>query len=369
MLRPGETTEIQGSGAKPYVIKNVDGVIWSCTCPAWRNSGGKVDQKTCKHVQKVRGTGPQAAVPRAAPVQPGVVAGPNHDGKAITADPAYAQEILDRAASEGRKLRQDEKAKLHGPPVLLAHSFEDSDVDPTGWWVSEKLDGVRAYWDGRRFLSRQGNVFAAPDWFRAGLPDHPLDGELWIARGHFQATMSVVRRLDWGEGAKNVKYLVWDLPHLKSPFEERQEALEAACFASQSKVLKTVQQDRCKGKAHLKQELDRLVALGAEGLMIRKPGSLYEASRSHTLLKVKPFKDAEAVVIGHEPGKGKHKGRLGGLVVRLPSGKTFNVGTGFTDDDRRSPPAVGKTVTYRYTELTNDGIPKCASYVCTRDYE
>ena len=119
----------------------------------------------------------------------------------------------------------------------------------------------------------------------------------------------------------------------------------------------------------MKRELDELVALGAEGLMIRKPGSLYEVGRSHTILKVKPFKDADAVVVGHEPGKGRHKGRLGGLVLRLPDGKEFNVGTGLSDDERRNPPPVGSTVTYAYTEHTSDGIPKCASFLRVRPEE
>lgn len=358
MLGVGQTAEIQGSAAKPYVVKNVDGVVWSCTCPAWRNSGGAVDQKTCKHVKQVRGS----AAPAPSPVQ----AAP----KVITAAPERAEEIIARAAAQGRKLRPDEKTKLNGPPVLLAHSYEDSDVDPTGWWVSEKLDGVRAYWNGTDFLSRQGNVFHAPAWFKAGLPtDRILDGELWIDRGYFQNTLSVVRSLDAGERWRAVKYLTFDLPDSKKEFEERVLELEEMATASSSKVWKLVDHERCLGREHLKQLLDKLVALKAEGLMIRRPKSLYEVGRSSTLLKVKPFKDAEAVVIGHEPGKGKHKGRLGGLLVRMPDGKTFNVGTGLTDDERRNPPALGKTVTYRYTELTNDGIPKCASFVATRDYE
>ena len=371
----GDVTRVQGSGSKPYTLKNVGGVL-SCDCPAWRNVGGPIDKRTCKHLKKVRGDAAETArigafLKQAGAVQVTLTPAGLTGGKAITADADYAQTVLDRAASEGRKLRQDEKAKLHGPPVLLAHSFEDSDVDPTGWWMSEKLDGVRAYWDGTQFLSRQGNVFHAPAWFKAGLPDHPLDGELWIARQKFQNTISVVKRLDGGEAWRPVQYLVWDLPHLAVPFEARQDALEEVCTASSCKHLKVVYQTRCKGKAHLKQELDQLVAVGAEGLMIRQPGSLYVATRSSTLLKVKPFKDAEGVVVGHEPGKGRHKGRLGGIVVRTANGKEFNVGTGFTDDERRNPPKIGSVVTYRFTELTDGGtgVPKCASFVSVRDYE
>lgn len=384
MLNPGETTEVKGSAAKPYTVKNVDGIIWSCTCPAWKNSGGSVDKKSCKHIRKVHGDAAEAAriggVPSSrATVVAAVVAKPNgqaqahggqHNGRQITADATYAQSVLDRAAAEGRELRQDEKAKLHGPPVLLAHSFDDQeDLDPTGYWQSEKLDGVRAYWNGVEFISRQGNLFHAPDWFRMGLPTHPLDGELWIARKMFQKTISVVKRLEWGDGANLVKYVVYDMPHLTCGFEERMEALEQVCLSSNSKILKFHPQTLCKGRMQLKQDLDAIEALGAEGLMLRKPGSLYEAQRSNTLLKVKPFKDTEALVIGHKPGKGRHKGTMGALVLRMPSGVEFDLGTGFSDAERRNPPTIGSTVSYRYTELTNDGKPKCTGFLCLRDYE
>lgn len=358
MIALGQTVEMKGSGAKPYLLKNVDGKVYTCSCPAWRNQSGGV-VRTCKHLRaqlgsahedaRVAGSAPSAAPPAAPPS-------------------AAGQAAVARAAAAGRKLRPDEKAKLNGPPVLLAHPW-DQDVDPTGWWISEKLDGVRAYWDGKQFISRQGNVYTAPGWFTAPLPDHPLDGELWMGRQMFQKTISIVKTLDSGERWRDVVYVVFDAPHLTDPFEERMRQVDAFLRNRSGPNLRAVTQSPCLGKAHLKQELARLVALGAEGLMIRKPGSLYEAGRSHTLLKVKPFQDAEAVVVGHTDGKGRHKGVLGALVLRMPDGKEFSVGTGLTDAERRSPPKVGAVVTYSFTELTDGGIPKCAAFVAVRDYE
>ena len=403
-LVEGQPQYAQGSGAKPYEMKNTGGVL-SCSCPAWRNQGAKIDRRTCKHLRALLGSAAEdarigggtarpapAAAPSALPSTlpaPAPAAGgdsadevlaavfgraapqsaPQAFGPAEVVPDSERQRILDRAASQGRKLRQDEKAKLNGPPVLLAHPFDGSDVDPAGWWMSEKLDGVRAWWNGTDFVSRQGNIYMAPDWFKAGLPSHALDGELWIARQAFQRTISVVKRQDGGEMWRAVRYLAFDVPQLGAPFEERQRALGEICLSTGSQFLKLVDQAVCRGKAHLKQELDQLVALGAEGLMIRKPGSLYEAGRSHTILKVKPFKDAEGVVVGHTPGKGRHQGVLGALIVRIPSGKEFSVGTGLSDAERRSPPKIGATITYSYTELTNDGIPKCGAFVAVRDYE
>lgn len=399
-LIEGSPVYVQGSGKKPYELKNVGGV-YSCSCMAWRNQGLAIDKRTCKHLKKHCGDAEEAARIGGQSAQPALGTAPTAatvcnttkvplmaviaevadktaaegvqtvNGRVVTADASYAQTILDRAAKDGRKLRQDEKTKLHGPPVLLAHKFDDfEDLDPTGWWYSEKLDGVRAWWNGENFISRQGNVFHAPAWFKEGLPDHLLDGELWIDRGKFQATMAVVRRLDGGDMWKAVKYVVFDAPHLTDKgFEERLDALEKICLVSTNQFIKFHPHHRVQSRKHILDELKAVESLGGEGLMIRKPGALYEAGRSATILKVKPFKDAEAVVIGYEPGKGRHKGVTGGLLVRMPNGKEFNVGTGLTDAERRSPPKVGATITYRYTEHTNDGIPKCASFVCVRDYE
>jgi DNA ligase-1 len=287
----------------------------------------------------------------------------------------YQKSIVERAASEGRQLRQDEKAKVNGPALLLAQSWEDhEDLDPTGWHYSEKLDGVRGYWNGKDFLSRQGNIFHAPTFFKEGLPSVALDGELWMARQAFQSTLSVVRTDPRGNPGlearwRDVTYLVFDMPDHGGVFEARLTALRDLKSGNRIPFLRVHEHGRVKSRAHVLSELKRHVKEGAEGLMLRQPGSLYERRRSPTLLKVKDFKDAEAVVVGHEAGKGRHKGRLGALLVRMPNGKTFNIGTGFSDAERRNPPKSGSTITYRYTEHTTDGIPKCASFLCVRDYE
>lgn len=325
----GETTWIQGSGKHPYKLENQDGV-YSCSCPAWRNQKDAIDKRTCKHLKTLLGE---------------------------------EAELIRVAAAQGRKLRNDEKAKISGPPVMLAHAYDES-VDPTGWWYSEKLDGVRAYWNGTDFVSRQGNIFKAPDWFKRGLPDHPLDGELWIGRQKFQETVGIVKRMNGGDLWKKVQYIVFDVPHLDGPFESR--IRYASQCGQPGSFMRVLGHARVESQEHLLGLLKEFEAAGAEGLMIRKPGSLYEVGRSHSLLKVKPFKDAEAMVVGHEPGKGKHKGRVGALVVMLPDGKQFCLGTGMSDADRENPPAIGTTVTFRYTELTSGGIPKCASFVRVR---
>jgi DNA ligase-1 len=282
---------------------------------------------------------------------------------------AHAERILARAKSQGRSLRQDEKAKVHGPKVLLAHAYEKHPIDPKGWWQSEKLDGVRAYWDGRRFVSRQGNVFPAPDFFKKGMPPHPMDGELWMARRKFQDTLSVVKTAGRPEQWKKLKYLAFDLPAMPAPFEERLVKLKKVVAQTKNPHIGVVEHTRSLGREHLKKSLTSMVKAGGEGLMLRKPNSRYEPRRSASLLKVKKFRDAEAKVIAHQAGEGKNRGVMGALVVKMPNGKTFKIGTGFSDAVRRRPPKIGSKVTYRYMEVTDGGIPKGASFVAVRDYE
>lgn len=326
-LQDGESIEMQGSGAKPYVLKNVGGV-YSCTCPAWRNQSTAIERRTCKHLRKLRGE--EAERQRL--------------GAELPARPVATADAKD------------------GPPLLLAQTWDNA-TDLTDWWISEKLDGVRAFWDGKQFLSRQGNLFHAPGWFVAGLPDEPLDGELWIGRKQFQRTASIVRRQDQTDLWKEVRFLVFDAPRCDGGFEARLEFLAESLRAERQPYARLHEHQRCQGLPQLREELARVEALGGEGLMLRQPGSVYEVGRSFTLLKIKTFHDAEAVVLGHQPGKGKFKGLLGALAVQLPDGTEFSVGTGLSDAERATPPPIGSVITFRYQELSDGGVPRFPSFV------
>lgn len=325
---------MQGSGAKPYVLKNTGGV-YSCSCPAWRNQSIAIEKRTCKHLRKLRGDAvEEARIGGALPQRP-------------------------------MRYSTEEGEESSGPPLLLAESWDNA-ADLTDWWMSEKLDGVRAYWDGKQFLSRQGNLYYAPEWFTEGLPPVPLDGELWIDRKKFQRTVSIVRRQDKNDLWNEVQFLVFDAPAASGTFEERLSFLKDALATGAMKFAKLHAHERCKNLDALRAELSRIEGLGGEGLMLRQPGSKYVAGRSSTLLKVKTFHDAEATVIGHQAGAGRHKGRLGALLVRLPDGTDFAIGTGFSDREREDPPAIGATVTFRYQELSEAGVPRFPSWVGVR---
>jgi DNA ligase-1 len=252
---------------------------------------------------------------------------------------------------------------LEPPALMLAQVYEPG-VDVSGYWVSEKLDGVRAYWDGTHLVSRGGHRIRAPAWFVAGFPAEPLDGELWMGRGRFEELSGTVRRLEPEEDAwREVRYLVFDLPTLPQPFGARLDRLGELVREANNPRLALVEQARVQDTAALMARLDAVVGSGGEGLMLHRGGSLYRAGRSPDLLKLKPYQDAEARVVGHIQGKGKYLGMLGALEVEDGEGRRFRIGTGFTDAERRAPPPLGSRVTFQYRGRTEDGIPRFASFL------
>ena len=254
---------------------------------------------------------------------------------------------------------------------MLAKPFKEAE-DYTGWWMSEKLDGMRAYWTGSELFSRNGKPVHAPKWFTDALPDMALDGELMLGRGKFQETMSIVRKhtpvdKDW----RRITYYVFDAPMERGGCEARWDAAKRAVRGISH--VKMVEQVACKSPAHLKQVHDEIAALGGEGVMLREPGSSYEHRRSGSLLKVKMFDDNEARITGYEAGKGKHAGRLGAYEAVLTTGphkgKSFTVGTGMSDEERERPLRIGTIITVKHQGYSNSGHPRFPSFLRVRGRE
>lgn len=280
-----------------------------------------------------------------------------------------------------RQKKEDGGAAAAAFRPLLAHRWDEAGgPDPTGWWVSEKLDGVRAVWHGDRgeLVSRAGNRFDAPAWFTARLPrDVRLDGELFTARDDFQRCVSIVRSFGQPDRWKfAVSFRIFDVPSMgHAPFEERIAWLERRFARGPGRIrwVEVVPHERCRSRALLLQRLTAVCAGGGEGLMLREPRSRYVEGRSHSLLKVKRFLDADAVVHGHEPGQGRNAGCTGALRVEMldpasgaATGTAFRLGTGLTDHQRRHPPPVGAIVVYRYQALSARGVPRFPTFVGQR---
>ena len=258
--------------------------------------------------------------------------------------------------------------RAEAPPALLLAGRYHPGIDLADYWVSEKYDGVRGHWDGSALRTRGGERIAAPAWFTAGWPASALDGELWAGRGGFEQAQSTVARQQPDDAAwRRLRYMVFDLPAHPGSFDERLPALQAAVARIGQAWVVAVPQRKLASDAALQALLREVVRGGGEGLMLHRGASLYRAGRGDDLLKLKPFDDAEARVVGHLPGQGRHAGRLGALLVETPEGRRFKIGTGFSDAQRDSPPPVGSWITYRYRGLhEGSGLPRFASFLRVR---
>ena len=251
-IEDGDSVEVQGSSSM-YTLSR-QGTVYMCSCPAWKNQSAPVDMRTCKHLRGYLGE--------------------EAETKRLGSLPSRAASTRSASGKSG-PVNKKETA----PPVLLAHKWE-TEHDPTGWWMSEKLDGVRAYWDGERFLSRQGNEFHAPDWFARGLPQSPLDGELWMDRKAFQRTVSIVRRQDRSDHWEKIRYVVFDAPALEEPFEARLSYVEDRVRETGSEFVRALEHERCRGLEHLRKELERIESLGGDAALFRRQDR--QASIAHT---------------------------------------------------------------------------------------
>ena len=258
--------------------------------------------------------------------------------------------------------------RAESPPLMLAEIYRE-DVNPADYWVSEKLDGVRAYWDGNRLLFRSGHTIQAPDWFTRELPRTALDGELWMERGQFEKLSATVRRqqpmdAEWRE----VRYLLFELPQAEGTFTQRLEKLQQIVKSTpRAPWLGMIEQIRILSPDALRKKLNTVVSAGGEGLMLHRADAPFRSGRTEDLLKLKPYLDQEATVIEHIPGKGRLTGRMGSLLVETDEGRRFRLGTGFSDEQRLHPPPIGSRVTYQYRGLTAKGLPRFASFLRIRE--
>lgn len=269
------------------------------------------------------------------------------------------------AAGPVRAQAAADTTRMPWQPMLAKEA--DAGIDPQGFLVSEKLDGVRALWDGQRLWFRSGLPIVAPAAFLAQLPAAGLDGELWLGRAQFESLVGTVRRSTADEKAwSGVRFMAFDMPREPGPFAQRAAALAALGQRHHRPAFGVVPQRRVAAAAQLAAWLQQVVAAQGEGLMLHRADALWRSGRSDALLKLKPQADAEAQVVAHLPGLGRHAGRLGALRVRTAEGLEFKLGTGFSDAQREQPPELGSWVTYTYRGLTDAGVPRFAAFLRMR---
>ncbi len=237
--------------------------------------------------------------------------------------------------------------------VMLAKKYTNQSV--SGWLASEKLDGVRGYWNGSQMMSRNGNPYPAPQQFIENFPDFPLDGELYSQRGEFAMLSGLVRSgKDWSK----IKYYVFDVPMAKGGLLQRLEKIQRWLKHNPNPNIVIIPQRKVKNFAEALAMRQAIEQGGGEGVILRDPDSPYLSKRTNTMLKLKKDDDAECIVTQYLAGKGKYRGQMGAILCRLPNGQSIKIGSGFNDSERIHPPAIGSTITYRYNGLTKNGKPR-----------
>ena len=253
-----------------------------------------------------------------------------------------------------------------GEPALQKPIVYTDQENITGWVMSEKLDGIRGYWDGIRMYTRKGIPLHPPPWFIENFPPFSLDGELWSKRSDFEFIQSVVLDQTPGEGWEHITYNIFEVPNEKGDFLFRLNRARTWFEAHKNTHARIIPQIRIKEKSDMEEFLKEIESMEGEGVILKNPDISYHTGRSPHILKVKNFQDMEGVVIGINKGKGKYKNLMGSMTVKLENGTTFKLGTGFSDKIRHTPPQPGSTVTFKYHGLTKNGIPKFASFLRVR---
>ncbi len=258
-------------------------------------------------------------------------------------------------------------AKNMRPPLMLANVYHPG-IALADYWVSEKYDGVRGYWDGQALWTRGGEPVHAPAWFTANWPKTAMDGELWVARGQFEQAVSTVRQQTPDDDAwRKMHFMVFDVPAYPGTFNERIRVLKNLIHKLAKPWVVYVTQTKASDQKSLDSMLAQVIKLNGEGLALHRGDSYYRGVRSDDLLKIKPHADAEAKIIAVIPGKGKYHGMMGALLVETDDGQRFRIGSGFKDSDRHSPPAIGSWATYRYRGMTAHGMPRHATFIRVRE--
>ncbi len=257
-------------------------------------------------------------------------------------------------------------AQKFKPNIQHAVSYQKVD-DISQYYVSEKLDGIRGYWDGKQLFTRQGNLIHSPSWFTQHWPEFPMDGELWLTRGQFQPLLSCVSKRIPVENKttscwRKIRFMMFDLPKHPGDFNDRVNRMQALLIQVPSVYLAMIDQVKLKELSALDHKLDEVIATQGEGLMLHLASAHYQQGRNPALMKLKKYQDAEATVIGYTEGKGKYQNQLGAIKVKTSTGIIFKIGSGFSDIQRANPPQIGTIITFKYNGLTQAGIPRFARF-------
>jgi len=248
--------------------------------------------------------------------------------------------------------------------VQKPQTYDEQNI--SGWLMSEKLDGIRGYWDGEKFYSKNGNPIHPPLWFTANFPPFPLDGELWSKRDDFETIQATVLDLIPSKNWETITYNIFEVPEAKGDFLMRLQKAKEWFEQNPNKHANFIEQIVCKDEEHLQNYLKEIRALKGEGVIVKNGTEPYHTGESPHTLKVKKVEDMEGIVIGYNYNK---EGKFKSLKLKLDNGVIFNLGGGFKDIERLNPPKIGEIITFKYYGFTKNKVPKFASFLRVRKKE
>ncbi len=242
--------------------------------------------------------------------------------------------------------------------------YKNQDIN--GWYMSEKLDGIRAYWNGKNLYTKNGNIIHTPKDFTKNFPNFELDGELWTKRDDFENIQSIVLDTKPSKKWKTITYNIFEVPNAKGDFLSRLKKAKKWFSSYPNQYVKIIKQIECKNKKHLDKFLEHIISLKGEGVIIKNPTKAYHTGRSKDILKVKKFLDMEGLVVGYNY---KENNKFKSLKIKLKNGVVFNLGGGFSTEEKKNPPKIGDIVTFKYYGFTKKAKPKFASFLRVRKEE
>ena len=253
-------------------------------------------------------------------------------------------------------------ADAASPELQIPETYHGNE-NITGWYMSEKLDGIRGYWDGQRLLSKAGTIIHAPSWFTDNLPPFELDGELWAGRGNFEDVQCTVLDETPSSGWRNISYNIFEVPHAPGDFPTRLDKARKWFSGHEADHVQIIPQITCTGHEHVQRFLKKIAKDAGEGVILKDPTIPYRDGSEQRVLKIKHIDYMDGTVIGHTPGKGKYTGLMGSLPLKLANGVVFNLGTGFSMHERHYAPRIGAVVTFKHYGFSKSGKPRFASFV------
>ena len=233
--------------------------------------------------------------------------------------------------------------------------------------MSEKLDGIRGYWDGKKLYTKNGNLIHTPKYFTKNFPPFELDGELWTKRDDFENIQNIVLDKAPSKDWKKITYNIFEVPNTKGDFLTRLKKAKEWFVKHPNEKVNIIKQIKCKDEEELNSFLEKIIDQKGEGVIVKDPTTPYHTGRSPHILKVKKFLDMEGKVIGYNYRDDKKT--IKSLQIELENKIVFNLGTGLSEKERLSPPKIGDMVTFKYYGFTKKGKPKFAGFLRIREKE